>query len=208
MQNSGRSTFRDTARHRLRFELLFAPLAVRQTPVALPLFRRPSAVTPPPSPPKPPFISLTNLFSAPRENETFTACRLLRSRPAPAATTSGSCSRVSSAYQPTGPYDFFTNSDEGSRLYIGNILVVDNDGLHPARERAGRIGLKAGLHTIRVEYFERTGAQSLTVSYDGPTFGKRAIPASALFQAANATPAGGLAEGEPVRLFPIRHRTT
>jgi glucose/arabinose dehydrogenase len=101
-----------------------------------------------------------------------------------------------------GQYDFFTNSDEGSRLYIGNTLVVDNDGLHTAVEKTGKIGLKKGLHAIRVEYFEKTGAQSLTVSYDGPTFGKRSIPSTVLFRNANGTLATRLPDGADVLAYP------
>ncbi|MBC7893689.1 MAG: PQQ-dependent sugar dehydrogenase [Sphingobacteriaceae bacterium] len=81
-----------------------------------------------------------------------------------------------------GQYDFFTTSDEGSRLYIGETVVVENDGLHSAIERSGQIGLKGGKHTIRVTYFEKTGSQSLKVRYDGPTITKQIIPASALFR--------------------------
>lgn len=104
-----------------------------------------------------------------------------------------------------GEYDFFTNSDEGSRLFIGTTLVVDNDGLHTARERSGRIGLKAGLHAIRVEYFERTGAELLTVSYDGPTFNKTVIPASALFRSGSGAfgvATASIPAGEEAVLFP------
>lgn len=86
-----------------------------------------------------------------------------------------------------GNYDFFTASDEGSRLFIGTTLVVENDGLHTNRERSGRIGLKTGLHAIRVEYFEKTGSQSLAVSYDGPTFSKRSLPNSALWRVRTST---------------------
>src|SRR5436190_11867821 len=41
-----------------------------------------------------------------------------------------------------GTYTFYTSSSDGSRLYIGNTLVVDNDGLHPMQERSGSIGLR------------------------------------------------------------------
>lgn len=82
-----------------------------------------------------------------------------------------------------GQYTFFTTSDEGSRLFIGQTVVVENDGLHAATERSGRIGLKAGKHAIRVLYFEKTGRQqSLDVKYEGPGLSKRSIPASALFR--------------------------
>lgn len=105
-----------------------------------------------------------------------------------------------------GTYDFFTTSDAGSRLFIGTTLVVDNDGLHAAQERSGRIGLKQGLHAIRVEYFEKTGAQTLSVSYDGPTFTKRTIPRSALNRlqtgASTTNEDRIIAENPDVRVFP------
>ncbi len=102
-----------------------------------------------------------------------------------------------------GQYDFFTNSDDGSRLYIGNTLVVNNDGQHSAQERTGRIGLKKGLHAIRVEYFDKTGSQTLTVSYDGPTFSKRSIPSSVLVRNTNGTFATtSLSEGADALAYP------
>lgn len=33
----------------------------------------------------------------------------------------------------TGVYEFYTNSDDGSKLYIDGVVVVDNDGLHAPR---------------------------------------------------------------------------
>ncbi|MCK5879096.1 MAG: hypothetical protein KAH24_04920, partial [Holophagae bacterium] len=53
-----------------------------------------------------------------------------------------------------GKYRFKLRSDDGSRLYIDNRLVVDNDGAHPARTKDGRIRLSEGNHNIRVEYFQ------------------------------------------------------
>lgn len=81
-----------------------------------------------------------------------------------------------------GIYDFFVSSDEGSRLYIGDLLVVDNDGLHTVLEKTGKIGLKAGLHAITLAYFDKTGSQSLSVNYDGPSFAKKKIPNSVLYR--------------------------
>ncbi len=89
----------------------------------------------------------------------------------------------------SGLYTFYTSSDDGSKLYIGNTLVVNNDGLHGTRERAGTIRLRAGKHALTVTYFEKTGSEVLNVSYAGPGIAKRAIPASALFR----TGAGGRA---------------
>ena len=79
-----------------------------------------------------------------------------------------------------GEYTFYTSSDDGSQLYIGSTLVVNNDGLHGIQERSGKIGLKAGKHTIRVSFFEKTGGESLSVQYASSTITKKTIPASAL----------------------------
>ncbi len=79
-----------------------------------------------------------------------------------------------------GVYTFYLNSDDGSRLSIGNTAVVINDGIHPSLERSGQIGLRAGRHAIRVDYFENRGGVGLQVFYEGPSLSKQLIPASAL----------------------------
>ncbi|WP_310394449.1 PQQ-dependent sugar dehydrogenase [Hymenobacter sp.] len=81
-----------------------------------------------------------------------------------------------------GVYTFYTTSDDGSQLFIGSTLVVNNDGLHSAREAAGSVGLRAGLHAITITFFERGGDEVLNVSYAGPGLSKTAVPAGALFR--------------------------
>ncbi len=81
-----------------------------------------------------------------------------------------------------GPYQFFTTSDDGSRLYIGSTRVVENDGLHAPVERSGPIVLKAGRHPITVTFFERGSGEALEVSYRGPGVDKQPIPAHVLFR--------------------------
>ena len=67
-------------------------------------------------------------------------------------------------YVPTAQqYTFYVNSDDGSKLYVNNQLVVDNDGLHRALEEQGTIALTAGEHDIVVEYFNRTGGATVGV---------------------------------------------
>jgi hypothetical protein len=53
-----------------------------------------------------------------------------------------------------GRYRFLLLSDDGSKLYIDDALVVDNDGVHPPAERRGRKMLSRGVHRIRVSYFQ------------------------------------------------------
>ena len=80
-----------------------------------------------------------------------------------------------------GLYFFYANSDDGSRLYIGDRLVVDNDLPHPPLELGGQIRLKAGLYPITVTFFERDGAEVLEIAYEGPNLEKQEIPPEALF---------------------------
>ena len=81
-----------------------------------------------------------------------------------------------------GLYTFHTRSDDGSRMYVDDRLVVDNDGTHPPREAAGLVRLMAGLHPIKVQFFESTGDEVLQVSYEGPGIPKQEIPAAAYFR--------------------------
>ena len=76
-------------------------------------------------------------------------------------------------------YTFFTESDDGSRLFIGPDLVVDNDGLHGMQERSGVIALKAGTHAIRVVFFEQTGGAGLIARWQSTGgIAKAVIPAA------------------------------
>jgi len=81
----------------------------------------------------------------------------------------------------TGVYTFSTNSDDGSRLYIADSLVVDNDGLHGMQEAMGAVALSAGYHPVRITFFEKTGGDGLKVFYRGPGIPKQEIPDSLLF---------------------------
>ena len=87
-----------------------------------------------------------------------------------------------------GTYTFYTASDDGSQLFIGDLLIVDNDSIQSVQERSGQIGLKAGKHALTVTYFERTGDEALTVSWMGPGISKQEIPATALFHGGEAGP--------------------
>jgi hypothetical protein len=78
-----------------------------------------------------------------------------------------------------GVYTFFLTSDDGSRLFIGDREVVDNDGRHGSYEVWGQVILKAGLHPVKVEYFQGHGFQNLQLEYAGPGFDRRPVPASA-----------------------------
>ena len=67
-----------------------------------------------------------------------------------------------------GIYRFNVLSDDGSRLVIGDQTVVDNDGVHPAVDRQGEIRLEAGVHPIRLDYFQGGGDQVLALDVTPP----------------------------------------
>jgi glucose/arabinose dehydrogenase len=85
-----------------------------------------------------------------------------------------------------GNWTFYTMSDEGSQLLIGNTIVVNNDGLHAAQEASGTIGLLSGKHAFTVTFFEQTGAASIITRWAGPGVGKRVIPNTAFYRLATA----------------------
>ncbi len=61
----------------------------------------------------------------------------------------------------TGAYTLSIESDDGSRLFLGDTLVIDHDGLHGMEERTANVVLAAGMHPIRVEFFENGGGRGV-----------------------------------------------
>ena len=88
-----------------------------------------------------------------------------------------------------GAWTFTLESDEGSRLLIGSEVVVAHDGVHTMTSRSGMIGLAAGRHALRVEYFERTGSAGLLLRWQGPGVGSAIVPSGALSQGGSDEPA-------------------
>ena len=70
--------------------------------------------------------------------------------------------------QAAGTYTFRLRSDDGSELFIDDQLVVDNDGLHGAEDVDGAIELTAGMHALRINFFEAGGGQELRLSWRPP----------------------------------------
>ncbi len=80
-----------------------------------------------------------------------------------------------------GLYRFEVESSDGSMLWIGNELVVDNSGLHDIQTASGVVGLLPGLHQVHIEYFEATGNAGLIVRNNLDGLSPAVIPASAWF---------------------------
>ncbi|GHT69597.1 hypothetical protein FACS189452_10350 [Bacteroidia bacterium] len=49
-------------------------------------------------------------------------------------------------------YYFFTNSDDGSKLFIDSKLIVNNDGMHTVERVNGYVPLEAGFHEFKLRF--------------------------------------------------------
>lgn len=79
-------------------------------------------------------------------------------------------------------YTFFTNSDDGIRLYVDGQLIVDDWSDHAVRERSGTITLQAGQKVdIEVHFYENGGDAVAEVSWQSASQTKEIIPALFLY---------------------------
>ena len=85
-----------------------------------------------------------------------------------------------------GTYEFNLASDDGSRLFIGDNLVIDHNGLHGKQFKSGKTELNVGENSIRVEMFENGADEALELQWKKPGDKEfTTVPASAF-----TTPAG------------------
>jgi len=82
-----------------------------------------------------------------------------------------------------GQYTFYIQSNDGTKLFINNQLVIDHDGPHGADiEKTGKITLQKGRYPIKLNYFQAGGGMYLRVQYSTPGIEKQDVPAMVLFQ--------------------------
>jgi len=63
-------------------------------------------------------------------------------------------------------HEFDVNSDDGSNLYVDGALVVNNDGLHAAKDVAGTRHLQDTVHSFEIDFFQGGGSQEFIVEMD------------------------------------------
>ncbi|WP_291287188.1 family 20 glycosylhydrolase [Flavobacterium sp.] len=81
----------------------------------------------------------------------------------------------------TGNYTFSTLSDDGSKLFIDNELIVNNDGIHWLNEAYGTAKLEKGFHKINISYFDQIGGTTLNCFIQPEGKEKQEISASQLY---------------------------
>jgi len=81
----------------------------------------------------------------------------------------------------TANYTISTLSDDGSKLFIDNELVVNNDGIHWLNEAYGAVKLEKGFHKINISYFDQIGGTTLNCFIQQEGKEKQEISASQLY---------------------------
>jgi hypothetical protein len=79
-----------------------------------------------------------------------------------------------------GTHTFHLTSDDGSRLFINDKLVVDNWGQHSLLTAEGAIELEAGTHPLKLEYFDAIGAAAVRLEWSSDGFARRLVTAADL----------------------------
>lgn len=80
-----------------------------------------------------------------------------------------------------GRYTFALVSDDGSRLSIDDVPVIDNDCQHPPDIRIAAVRMGTGVHRIRVSYFQGPrDCISLVLAIAGPDHQWRVLDTTAL----------------------------
>ena len=82
-------------------------------------------------------------------------------------------------------------SDDGARLFIDGVLAVDNGGSHAMSTTAALVPLSAGLHDMRVEYYENAGGAGLALSWTRPGGASEVVPPCCLFHRVGEPDADG-----------------
>jgi len=84
-------------------------------------------------------------------------------------------------------YTFYTTSDDGIRLWVNGVQLVNDWVRQGATEMSGSINLVAGQkYDIVIEYYEAAGYAVTKLAWSSPSTPKAIIPASALYPAASA----------------------
>ena len=78
-------------------------------------------------------------------------------------------------------YRFYTQSDDGVRLWVNGQIVIDAWTNHTSREDSGTIALAAGqAHDLRLEYYDNNNSALIRLSWSSPSQPKQLVPARVL----------------------------
>lgn len=79
-----------------------------------------------------------------------------------------------------GVYELFLSSDDGSRLFIDDRLLIDNWGVHTLETKSTSLRLEAGSHALKLEYFDGTGEAIVKLEWASDQIPRQVIAPEAL----------------------------
>lgn len=89
----------------------------------------------------------------------------------------------------TGTYTFYTQSDDGVRLWVNGQQLVNNWTDHATTENSGTIQLTGGQrYDVRMEFYENGGSATARLLWSSASIPKAVVPSSRLFPQAAGTP--------------------
>ena len=95
-------------------------------------------------------------------------------------------------------YTFYTQSDDGVRLWVNNVPIVNNWTDHAVTENSGTIALTAGQrYDIRLEFYENGGLATARLLWSSLSTAKAAVPMASLYPVTPPPPAGIFVNFQP-----------
>lgn len=79
-------------------------------------------------------------------------------------------------------YTFYTVTDDGIRLWVNNILIIDNWTDHPKTENQGSIDLEANKrYNIKIQYYEKSVQALVSLLWSSKSQIKEVVPQMSLY---------------------------
>jgi len=92
-------------------------------------------------------------------------------------------------------YTFYATADDGVRVYVDGVLVVDDYTVHAAREASGTIALTANVSVpLVVEFFEAGGQASVVIEWSSASLARAKVISTGANSAPTAIPQALMAE--------------
>ena len=89
----------------------------------------------------------------------------------------------------TQTYTFYSLSDDGVRVWVNGVKLIDNWNDHAPTENSGTLALTAGQkYDVRVDFYENGGGAVSKLSWSSTSQPKQIIPTSQLFPATTPPP--------------------
>lgn len=94
----------------------------------------------------------------------------------------------------TGTYTFYAKTDDGVKLWVNGVLLIDDWRNQAATETKGSISLVGGQrYDVRMEYYENATNAVAQLRWSGPAIAKAIIPQSVLYSTSIPVAPSGLA---------------